>query len=289
MAGLPAHDHGIGLLLDSGSRRVLPVHALIRGRRRLRDGAPRRCFRAHLGRAAVPLCDSAPWNRRGRGNPSVTARRSRPPGSRHFDIRLPGGAAAARPAGRSRLGVPRGEAHAGRRASGEAFGGHRAVIHVFIGTRAEYIKMAPLLSRMEAASLPYRLIDSGQHADRLESFRAELGLREPDFAMGGTRSVNSVAAALWWAAGLGRKLVLPRRLDRTVFGGRRGICVVHGDTPTTLIGALMAKRAGLALAHVEAGLRTHRWLHPFPEEIIRVAVDRLADLLFAPDDTAAEE
>ncbi len=163
------------------------------------------------------------------------------------------------------------------------------MIHVFVGTRAEYIKMAPLLRRMEAGGLPYRLIDSGQHADRSESFRDELDLREPDHTMGGTRSVDSVTAALWWAAGLGRKLALPRRLDRIVFDGRPGICVVHGDTPTTLIGALMAKRAGLALAHVEAGLRTHRWLHPFPEEIIRVAVDRLADLLFAPDDTAAEE
>ncbi len=163
------------------------------------------------------------------------------------------------------------------------------MIHVFVGTRAEYIKMAPLLWRMESAGLPYRLIDSGQHADRSESFRDELGLRAPDHAMGGTRSVDSVPAALWWAAGLGRKLALPRRLDRIVFGGRPGICVVHGDTPTTLIGALIAKRAGLALAHVEAGLRTHRWLHPFPEEIVRVAVDRLADLLFAPDGAAAEE
>jgi len=163
------------------------------------------------------------------------------------------------------------------------------VIHVFIGTLAEYIKISPLLWRMESAGLPYRLIDSGQHADRSASLRAELGLREPDYAMGGTRSVDSVPAAVWWAVGLGRRLVLPRRLDRTVFGGRPGICVVHGDTPTTLIGALMAKRAGLTLAHVEAGLRTHRWLHPFPEEIVRVAVDRLADLLFAPDVTAAED
>ena len=163
------------------------------------------------------------------------------------------------------------------------------MIHVFVGTQAEYIKMSPLLLRMESTGLPYRLIDSGQHADRSESFRDELGLRVPDHAMGGTRSVDSVPAALWWTAGLGRKLALPRRLDRTVFGGCPGICVVHGDTPTTLIGALMAKRAGLALAHVEAGLRSHRWLHPFPEEIIRVAVDRLADLLFAPNGVAADE
>ena len=163
------------------------------------------------------------------------------------------------------------------------------MIHVFVGTLAEYIKLAPLLWRMESAGLPYRLIDSGQHADRSESFRDELSLRAPDYAMGGTRSVDSVPAALWWAAGLGRRLARPRQLDRTVFGGHPGICVVHGDTPTALIGALMAKRAGLALAHVEAGLRTHRWLHPFPEEIIRVVVDRLADLLFAPDGTAAED
>ena len=163
------------------------------------------------------------------------------------------------------------------------------MIHVFVGTQAEYIKMSPLLWRMESTGLPYRLIDSGQHADRSESFRDELGLRAPDHAMGGTRSVDSVPAALWWTARLGRRLALPRRLDRTVFGGCSGICVVHGDTPTTLIGALMAKRAGLALAHVEAGLRTHRWLHPFPEEIIRVVVDRLADLLFAPNDEAADE
>ena len=163
------------------------------------------------------------------------------------------------------------------------------MIHVFVGTLAEYIKLAPLLWRMDSAGLPYRLIDSGQHADRSESFRDELGLRAPDYAMGGTRSVDSVPAALWWAAGLGRELARPRQLERTVFGGRSGICVVHGDTPTALIGTLMAKRAGLALAHVEAGLRTHRWLHPFPEEIVRVAVDRLADLLFAPDGTAAED
>ena len=163
------------------------------------------------------------------------------------------------------------------------------MIHIFIGTRAEHIKMAPLLWRMESAGLPYRLIDSGQHADRSESFREELGLRAPDYTMGGTRSVDSVPAALWWAAGLGRKLALRGRLDRIIFGGHPGICVVHGDTPTSLIGALMAKRAGLALAHVEAGLRTHRWLHPFPEEIIRVVVDRVADLLFAPSGAVAEE
>ena len=77
VAGLPAHDRGIGLLLDLRSRRVLPVHAGIRGRRRLRDGPPRRRLRAHLGRPAVPLGDSAAGHRRGGGDRSVAARRGR--------------------------------------------------------------------------------------------------------------------------------------------------------------------------------------------------------------------
>ena len=121
VAGLPAHDRGIGLLLDFGSRRVLPVHARLRGRRRLRDSPPRRCLHSHLGRPAVPFCDRATGNRRGGGDRPVAARRGRSPGSRPIDIRLQGGVAAARPAGRGRLGTPLGEAPGGRSRSGAAF------------------------------------------------------------------------------------------------------------------------------------------------------------------------
>ncbi len=45
----------------------------------------------------------------------------------------------------------------------------------------------------------------------------------------------------------------------------------------------MARRAGLEVAHLEAGLRSHHLLHPFPEELIRIVVMRAADVLFAPD------
>ncbi len=162
------------------------------------------------------------------------------------------------------------------------------MIHVFIGTKAQYVKLSPLLKRLRAEGVPYRLIDSGQHARVSASMRAEMGLPEPDVRLGGgDRDVTSVPQALRWTLGVARHLVSGARLRREVFAGRGGVCVVHGDTPTTLLSALMAKRAGLAVAHVEAGLRTHHWLHPFPEEIIRVAVGRLADVLFAPDSGAA--
>ena len=161
------------------------------------------------------------------------------------------------------------------------------MIHVFIGTKAQYIKMAPLLRCMDAEQVDYRLIDSGQHAGLTAALRDELGVREPDFRMGGNRDVVSVPQAVMWALGLAAHLASRARLRRRVFGGHGGVCVVHGDTPSALLSALLAKRAGMAVAHVEAGLRTFRWLHPFPEEIVRVLVSRIADVLFAPGPEAA--
>ena len=159
-------------------------------------------------------------------------------------------------------------------------------LQVFLGTKAQYIKTAPVLRLMDERHVDYRLIDSGQHARLTAALRDELGVRAPDHVLGGDGDVESVPQALRWAAGLAARLGSPHRLRREVFGGAGGICVVHGDTPTTALATLMAARAGLRVAHLEAGLRSHHLLHPFPEELIRLAVMRRADLLFAPDDQA---
>jgi len=60
------------------------------------------------------------------------------------------------------------------------------------------------------------------------------------------------------------------------------LLVVQGDTSSALGGALAARESSVALAHVEAGLRTYDPSLPWPEEVNRVTIDRLADLLFAP-------
>jgi len=60
------------------------------------------------------------------------------------------------------------------------------------------------------------------------------------------------------------------------------LLIVQGDTSSALGGALAARELGIALAHVEAGLRTHDPTQPWPEEENRVTIDRLSDLLFAP-------
>jgi UDP-N-acetylglucosamine 2-epimerase (non-hydrolysing) len=160
------------------------------------------------------------------------------------------------------------------------------VIHVFLGTKAQYIKTAPLLRRLDEADVAYRLIDSGQHGALSVGLREELGVRVPDHVLGSGRDVDTIAQAVVWALKLAAMLVTGRRLRREVFGGQGGVCVVHGDTPSTLLSTLMARRAGLEVAHLEAGLRSGHLLHPFPEELIRVLVMRWSQVLFAPDEAA---
>ena len=159
-------------------------------------------------------------------------------------------------------------------------------VHVFIGTKAQYIKTAPLLRLMDEQGIPYRLIDSGQHGALSRRLRSELAVREPDMHLGSGRDIDSIPQGVGWTLGVARRLFTKRWLRETLFGGRGGVCVVHGDTQSTLLAALMARRAGLRVAHLEAGLRSRNLLHPFPEELIRLLVMHASHVLFAPDSAA---
>ncbi|GMQ94821.1 MAG: UDP-N-acetylglucosamine 2-epimerase (non-hydrolyzing) [Acidimicrobiia bacterium] len=161
------------------------------------------------------------------------------------------------------------------------------MIHVFIGTKAQYIKTAPILREMDRRGVSYRLVDSGQHGEFSNRLRRTLGVRDPDLFVGGSRDITTISSAALWAVSLSLLALRRQRLRDEVFAGDvGGVCVVHGDTPTTYLSAMLAKRAGLLVAHLESGLRSRSILHPFPEELIRLRVMRSADVLFAPDDAA---
>lgn len=150
-------------------------------------------------------------------------------------------------------------------------------IMLVVGTRPEAIKLAPLATALATRSLEPRLVLTGQHS-QLDPHHYGLGnlpltrLRCP--ASGDPYlHAESVASAL--AAAIRS-------------GGRPALIVVQGDTSSALGGALAAQAAGVPLAHVEAGLRSHDLALPWPEEGNRVAIDRLSDLLFAAtEDNAA--
>lgn len=154
------------------------------------------------------------------------------------------------------------------------------MIYVVLGTKAQLIKMAPVMQALRAAGLPYRFISTGQHRETMDDLLANFGLPGPDYRLYEGRDITSVPAMALWAL---RILWRTLKRRREIFGGdARGIVLVHGDTFSTLLGALMGRVAGLQVGHVESGLRSFNLFHPFPEEAIRLATFRLSHVLFCP-------
>ena len=164
------------------------------------------------------------------------------------------------------------------------------MIHVLIGTKAQFIKMAAVMQGLAIRKVPFNVIPLGQHAETVARLARQFDMQDalPPLRGRGAKDVASIpGAAGWLAVRLLTILFRPGYLRDTLFQGRGGIALIHGDTLSTLVGLLMAKRAGLRVAHVESGLRSWSFLHPFPEEGIRVICMRYADYLFAPSDEAA--
>lgn len=159
------------------------------------------------------------------------------------------------------------------------------MIHIFLGTKAQLVKMAPVMRELDRRAINYNFIHSGQHQETFSDLLRDFDLREPDFVLHEGRDITSIPAMALWLFRILGKYGPNSDIWRH---DRRGIVLVHGDTFSTLAGALLARRCGLKVAHVEAGLRSFNLFHPFPEEITRLAVFRLSDYLFAPGKWAAE-
>lgn len=160
------------------------------------------------------------------------------------------------------------------------------MITVLLGTRAQLIKMAPVILELERRGWALRLILTGQHKETMDRLLADFGIRTPPMLLHDGREVTGIGQVLpWFAKCLWRLWRDAKSLLGQ--GGPAGVILVHGDTFSTLLGALAGRLAGLTVAHVESGLRSFNPMHPFPEELTRLAVFRLAHLGFCPDEWAA--
>ena len=152
------------------------------------------------------------------------------------------------------------------------------VMSVF-GTRPEAIKMAPLaLELQRREEIESIVCVTAQHREMLDSVMSCFGLKA-DYdlnIMGKNQTLTDVTT---------RAL---KGLESCFAEAKPDLVLVHGDTSTTFSAALAAFYAKIPVGHVEAGLRTYDRYSPFPEEMNRCLVGRLATLHFAPTAKNAE-
>lgn len=156
------------------------------------------------------------------------------------------------------------------------------MIHIAIGTKAQVIKMAPVIQRLQEEKIPFNLIDLGQHSLITKELREEFNIKEPDVYLSKGENIASLPRAAFWLLKIFLKNLSSAWIRKNIFLNKKGACLIHGDTVSTLLGLYLAKRAGLKVAHIEAGLRSFCRLEPFPEEILRVIAMKFSDILFAP-------
>lgn len=150
----------------------------------------------------------------------------------------------------------------------------------FIGTRAELIKVAPVIIRLNKAGFPVRILWAGLHSEealnltRLEIVSSYL-LRKTK------KDLDSIVGVLIWFLQNVLQVVFYGVLSR-FSQDKPKVVVVHGDTLCTVLGSLLAKASGATLMHIEAGVRSGKFWRPFPEEISRRMVSRVTDIHFAP-------
>ncbi|HEX4109377.1 MAG TPA: UDP-N-acetylglucosamine 2-epimerase (non-hydrolyzing) [Solirubrobacteraceae bacterium] len=150
------------------------------------------------------------------------------------------------------------------------------LVATVVGNRPQFVKAAAVSRRLRERHREL-LIHTGQHHDRELSrvFFEELGVPEPDHDLGLGGGDNTAQTARMLAA-----------LGPVLREAAPDVVLVYGDTNSTLAAALAAAQGGLALAHVEAGMRSYD--RAMPEEVNRVLSDHLADLLLCPSARAVE-
>ncbi len=159
--------------------------------------------------------------------------------------------------------------------------------YFFIGTRAELIKLFPLIRRMQESKINFTIISSGQNNLREDKIFKNLSLQKNTIVLSEKKVKKTPLGLLsWWFETFFRGIKI---LNKSEFVSERNkVLIIHGDTISTVMGAVFGKIFKAKIAHIEAGLRSFNLLSPFPEEIDRIITSNLADIHFCPNDWACK-
>jgi UDP-N-acetylglucosamine 2-epimerase (non-hydrolysing) len=150
------------------------------------------------------------------------------------------------------------------------------MIDIIAGARPNFMKIAPIIRAIEAhGTLRYRLVHTGQHYDERmsASFFEQLGIPAPHVNLevgSGTQAQQTAAIMV--------------RYEELVQREPSALCLVVGDVTSTMACAIVAQKAGIPVAHVEAGIRSNDWT--MPEEINRIVTDSLTNYFFTTSEFA---
>lgn len=151
-------------------------------------------------------------------------------------------------------------------------------IAIIVGTRPEAIKQIPVYFAAKKAGIDCSLISTGQHKEMLQQVFDWFEVR-PDVDLQIMQPDQTLAS-------LTAQVLI--RLDLLFKETQPDLVVVQGDTTTAFTASLAAFYNKIHVAHVEAGLRTYNKLSPWPEEINRSLISKLADFHFAPTSWSAQ-
>lgn len=151
---------------------------------------------------------------------------------------------------------------------------------IIAGARPNFMKIAPIvraLQNKKESAIEWKIIHTGQHYDHAmsQTFFDELGIPEPDYHLEAGSGTH---------AGQTAKIMIT--FESICEKEMPDIVLVVGDVNSTLACSIVAKKMGIRVAHVEAGLRSFDMT--MPEEINRMVTDSITDLFFTTEKTAGE-
>lgn len=154
-------------------------------------------------------------------------------------------------------------------------------LYAIIGTRAQLIKMAPVLSEMQKSGLKYTFIYTAQHRETIQELLNEFDIKKPDINF--TEYFSDEAKTLGLFVGWLWKMIFLLLFKRNeIIEKSGGIVLTHGDTATAVWGAALGRLTGNKVMHIESGLRSYNLFEPFPEEINRLIIFQFTDIFACP-------
>lgn len=168
------------------------------------------------------------------------------------------------------------------------------MIIVFYGTSAELIKMYGIIKSTPRNQ--QMLICTSQQHKGLEKLHKQLDIIPDLYLARGwkTKDVANMQQMLGLMLKVHGKFIQQYTTIRQAIrqdyetNKTKSVVLVHGDTLTTVVGAYLGRLLGLPVAHIEAGLRSGSWRSPFPEELDRRLVTKIARIHFAPNQSAVD-